>query len=183
MAIPNDMIRITKGLSKLEGSADDYDDDQKIAARTLIRQTIHFETASVLANGADVVAPNAGQSQRMYANGRVLGAYFIPRVAATAAGPHNATMAVKSLHANGVTNATLATQTTNTTANGGTGNLVVGVPAELTVATANGGDDARFTKGTVIGVTVTQNSNGVAMGAGTFVVDIELEGPASDYPI
>lgn len=180
MPLPNDMSRIVKGLSKLEGSSDEYDDDIKLAARTLIRRTFRIETASVLANGADVVAPNAAPVERMIANGRVLGAYFIPRVAATAAGPNNATMAVKSLYANGLTAVTLASQTTNTSANSGTGNLVVGVAAELTVTDIA---NARFTKGTLIGATVTQNSSGVAMGAGTFVVDVELEGAATDYPV
>lgn len=184
MAYPNDMSRIAGALSRIEGSnSSEYDTTPKDAARTLIRRTVRFETASVHANGANAVAPNAGPAERMIANGRVLGAYFIPRVAATAAGADNAVMAVKTLHANGATAATLATQTTNTTANGGTGSLVVGVPVSLTVATANSGDDARFTKGTVVGVTVTQAGNGVAMGAGTFVVDIELEGNASDYQI
>ena len=183
MAFPNDMSRITGALSKLEGSSTEYDGDPKIAARTLIRRTLKFETAAVNANGNNVVAPNAGPAERVFANGRVLAAYFIPRVAATAAGADNAIMAVKTLHANGATNATLATQTTNTSANGGTGSLVVGVPAALTVSSANNGDDARFTKGTTIGVTVAQAGNGVAMGAGTFVVYVELEGAASDYAV
>lgn len=184
MAIPNDMTRIASALSKLEGSnSAEYTTTPKDAARTLIRRTMRFETAAVNANGNNVVAPNAGPAERMIANGRILGAYFVPRVAATAAGADNAIMAVKTLHANGATNATLATQTTNTTANGGTGSLVVGVPVSLTVATANSGNDARFTKGTVVGVTVAMAGNGVAMGAGTFVVDYELEGNASDYQI
>jgi hypothetical protein len=181
MAIPNDMIRITKGLSKLEGSnSEDYDGDPKLAARTLIRRSFRIETAAVNANGSNTVAPNAAPVERMIANGRVLGVYFTPRLAATAAGADNAVLAVKSLHANGATAVTLATQTTNTTANGGTGSLVVGVPVELTVTDLA---NATFTKGTIIGATVTMAGNGVAMGAGTYQVDVELEGPASDYPI
>lgn len=184
MAYPNDASRIVQGLSKLEGSnSADYDSTPKEAARTLIRRTIEFATTAVNANGSNAVVANAAPSWRALANGRVLGAYFIPQGTATAANANNATIAVKTVYANGVVNASLASQTTNTIGNGGTGNLVAGVAAELTVATANNGDDARFAKGTVIGPSISQNSSGVAMPAGTIQVDIELEGIASDYPV
>jgi len=182
MAFPNDMSRITGALSKLEGSSTEYTDVRQ-AARTLIRRTVRFQTTAVNANGSNAIVANAADSEKMIANGRVLGAVFIPRATATAAGADNAVIAVKSLHANGAVNATLATQTTNTTANGGTGNLSVGVAVSLTVATANGGDDARFTKGTIIGPSVSMAGSGVALGAGTICVDVELEGPADGYSV
>lgn len=184
MAYPNDASRIASGLSKLEGSnSADYDSTPKDAARVLIRRTIQFSTTSVFANGTNAVVANAAPSWRALANGRVLGAYFIPQGTATAANADNATIAVKTVYANGVVNATLASKTTNTTGNSGTGNLVAGVAVSLTVATANGGDDARFAKGIVIGPSISQNGSGVAMPAGTIQVDIELEGVASDYAV
>lgn len=184
MAFPNDMSRITAALSKLESSnSADYDDSPKEAARALVRRTVTFATTSVLANGSNAVVANAAPSIRAISNGRVIGAYFIPQSTATAANADNATIAVKTVYANGVVNATLASQTTNTSGNGGTGNLVAGVAVSLTVATANSGDDARFAKGVIIGPSVSQNGSGVAMPAGTVVVDIELEGIASDYAV
>ncbi len=179
MAYPNDMSRIAHGLSKLESSSDEYDGDPRDAARTLIRRTYTIEVASVLANGSNAVAPHAAPQVRMIANGRMLGAYFLPRVAATAAGADNAVMSVKSIHANGATAVTLATQTTNTTANGGSGNVAPGVAVELTVTDLA---NSRFTQGTIVSATTTMAGNGVAMGAGTYVFDVELEGAATDYP-
>jgi len=181
MAFPNDLTKITAALASLEGSnSADYTDSPKEAARVLIRRQYTFQVASTLANAADAVLANAAPAVRAISDGRVLGAYFIPKGTATAANANNATIAVKTIYANGVVNASLATQTTNTSANGGTGNLVAGVPVELTVAS---GDSARFDAGEVFAPAVSQNASGVAMPAGTVVVDVELEGIASDYAV
>jgi hypothetical protein len=180
MAYPNDMSRIVQGLSKLEAPNPDYTGSPKNAARALIRRSICFSTASVNANGSNAIRANAAASQRMMANGRVLGAYFIPQGTATAATANNANMKVSTVYANGVVNTVLASLTTNTTANGGSGDLAAGVAITLTVTDLA---NSRFTKGTVIGPEITQNSSGVAMPAGTIQVDFELEGTASDYDV
>jgi hypothetical protein len=120
----------------------------------------------------------------MLANGRVLGAKFLPTANVVAAGGNNANIGVAKLDANGATVATaLASANTNTSANGGTGNITMGVGASLTVANGNHGADARFTRGTVLAPLFAQNASGVALPVGTLQVDIELEGPADGYPI
>jgi hypothetical protein len=176
----NDARRIVDGLAKLEGSSDQFDGSPKLAAVTLIRRSVFFETASLLANAADVVAANAGAQRRIMANARVLGAYFHPKGTATANASNNAQIEVVQLQANGVP-ATVALAAANTapTANGGTGSLVAGTAVELTVAS---GANGRVAKGTTIAPKLTQNSSGVALPAGTITVDIELEGAATDYP-
>ena len=177
----NDMRRIVTGLTRIENSSPEYDGSKKDAAVTLIRRTLKFATAALNANASNLVAPNATTSQeRAIANGRVLGAIFLPTANVTAAGGDNGTVALAKLHANGVTaTPALASATSNTSANGGTGNLVIGVGATLTVAD---GANARFTKGQILAPELTQNASGVALPTGTLVVDVELEGPADDYP-
>ena len=179
----NDMRRVATGLVRLEGSSGEYDGSVKDAAVTLIRRTFKFATAAVNANASNALLPNATVGQeRMIANGRVLGAYFIPTANVTAAGGDNATIAVSKLHAaNGVAQTpALASVTSNTTANGGTGNMVLGVAKSLTVAN---GANARFSKGEVLAPYLSQNASGVALPTGTLVVDVELEGAATDYPV
>jgi hypothetical protein len=132
-------------------------------------------TAATNANASNAILANASLSQwRAPGNGRVVSAHFIAALAATAAGGNNATIAAIKLHANGFSNIATASQTTNTSANGGTGNLVIGVPAALTVTDKA---NARFTRGTVIAPQVSMNSSGVAMGAGTLELVVELEQP------
>lgn len=176
----NDMRRITDGLSKLEGSSDQYDNSPKLAAITLARRSITFSTAALNANASNVVAANAGAQARVMANARVLGAYFLPAGTATANNTNNAQIEVVKLQANGVAaSVALAAANTALTSAGGTGSLVAGTAVSLTVAS---GANARVTKGTIIAPKLTQNASGVALPAGTIHVDIELEGPASDYP-
>jgi hypothetical protein len=180
MSRHNDARRIADALSKLEGSSDQYDGSPKLAAVTLIRRSVFFETASLLANAADVVAANAGAQRRIMANARVLGVYFHPKGTATANATNNAQIEVVQLQANGVAaSVALAAANTAPTANGGTGSLVAGTAVELTVAS---GANGRVAKGTTIAPKLTQNSSGVALPAGTITVDIELEGAATDYP-
>lgn len=180
MSRHNDMRRVVDGLTKLENSSTAYDGAVKNAAVTLIRRSISFSTASLHANAANVLTPNQTQGQhRAMANGRVLGAYFLATANVTAAGGNNATIAVAKLHANGVAQTpALASVTSNTSANGGSGNIVLGVSTALTVES---GANARFAKGEIIAPQLTQNSAGVALPAGTLHVDVELEGPATDY--
>lgn len=176
----NDMRRISGALSNLEGSSDQYDTSAKLAAVTIIRQTHRFAVPALNANASNVVAANASPQIRAIANGRVLGAYFLPTAAAVAHASNNAQIGVVQLYANGSPKATaLATANTAPTANGGVGSLAAGTAVALTVAS---GANARFTKGTVIAPQLTQNASGVALAAGTVQIDIELEGPASDYP-
>lgn len=178
----NDMRRIADALTNLENSSTAYDTTPGKAAVTLIRRSIPFSVAAVNANGNNVVAANASPSMhRAIANGRVLGAYFLPTANATAHAANNAQIGVVKLEANGVPVSTaLATANTAPTANGGTGNIVLGVDAALTVAS---GANARFTKGQILAPQVTMNSAGVALAAGTIQIDVELEGPADDYPV
>jgi hypothetical protein len=179
--LPNDMTRIVGEMSKLAGSSPDYTGNPKLAAITLIRDSILLPTASVLANGSNNIVPNAAANRRMLCNGRILGASFMPQGAVAAAGPNNATIAVKTIFANGVVNLTVASATTNTSgANGGTGNLVAGVATPLTVTDLA---NTRFTAGTVIGPSIVQNASGVAIPAGTLQVDVEWEAADGIYPL
>jgi hypothetical protein len=181
MSRHNDMRRIIGALSNIESSSPDYDGDPKDAAVTLIRRSIMFSTAALNANASNVVAANASPDMhRAIANGRVIGGYFLPTANVTAHAANNAQIGVVKLQANGVPVATaLITANTAPTANGGVGSLVLGVGVELTPGT---GANARFTKGQIIAPQLTQNSAGVAMPVGTIQIDVELEGPASDYP-
>lgn len=175
----NDMSRIAGAVSKLESSSTEYTGDVKTAARTLIRRTIPLYTAAVNANGNNAFLANAGPQQRMIANGRVLGAYFLPTANATAAATNNAVISVGKLNTStGVTSANVCSQVTNTTANGGTGNLVLGVATTLTVTDLA---NARFTRGQSLGASIVMNGSGVAIATGTIQLDVELEGPADEY--
>ncbi len=176
----NDMRRIVDGLTNLEQSSNAYDGSPKDAAVTLIRKTLTFTTAALNANASNVVAANAyAGALRAIANGRVLGGYYTATVAVTAHASNNAELGFVKLHSNGVpASPSLVTANTAPTANGGVGNLSVGVPVELTTAT---GSNCRFTKGQILAPQLAQNASGVALPAGTYTVDIELEGPADDY--
>ncbi len=181
MSRHNDARRIADALASLDSGSNEYDGSPKLAAVTLIRRSIVFPTVSCLANGSDAVAANAVPTKhRAIANGRVLGAYFLPTVAATAHATNNAQIEVVQLQANGVpASVALAAANTAPTANGGTGNVAVGIGLSLTVAS---GANGRFLKGVLLAPKVSQNSGGVAMGAGSIQVDIELEGASTDYP-
>ncbi len=182
MAQNNDMHRIARELSRIGGSSAEYTDSDaaKAAALTIIRRTVKIQVASVLANGSNVIVANANPNQeRATANGRVLAAWYVPTLAATEHATNNATMKAVITQANGVgTGRTVATANTNTVANGGVGTLAPGAPVALTVTDLA---NARFVKGEVLSATVTENSSGVAMGAGVVQYLVELEGPADDF--
>lgn len=177
----NDMRRIVTGLTRIENSSTEYDGDPKDAAVTLIRRSIAFPTAALNANASNVVAANAfAGAVRAMANGRILGAYFTATSNVTAHASNNGQLEVVALHAaNGVpASVALCAANTAPTANGGTGDLTLGIAVELTAAT---GANGRFTKGQLLAPKLTQNSSGVALPAGTIQIDVELEGPADDY--
>jgi hypothetical protein len=170
----NDQKRMAEGLSKLESSNPEYTGDIPDNAITFIRRTIQLSTAATNANASNAIIANASPSQwRAPGNGRVVTAHLLPSLAATANDTSYSTVSAELLVA-GVDTRALATQTTKTTANGGVGTLAPGVGVALTVTDKA---NARFTQGQIIAPKVAMTSSGVAMGAGTLELVVELEGP------
>lgn len=185
MGLPNNASRIVDAIANLESSSTDYDSDsngkaKRKAARTLIRRSFSFAITAVNANGNNAIASNAAPSVRMMTAGRVLGAYLVPQGTATAAGADNAVFAVHKLDGTGNAGTSVASITTNTVANGGSGNLAKAATVTLTVTDIA---NARFSRGALLAPNVSQNGNGVSTPAGTLQVDVELEGSADDYDV
>jgi len=181
MATSNDMKRIARESSKLAGSNPAYSGDPRLAAQSLIRTCYTIQLASAFANGANVVAPNANPSQvRAMCNGRVLAAHATPAGTATAAATNFANILAVVSPANGAAGTTVASANTNTSANGGTGNLAAGAPVALTVTDLA---NARYVKGQVLSGTVTMAGSGVATPAMTITIQVEEEGPCDDVGI
>lgn len=180
MALPNDMSRTCDIMAGQQASDPTFssDSNKRAAPRAMIRTTIMLTTPQTNANASNAVVANAAVCQRMLAAGRVLGAYWLSSAAITAAGGNNATIALYPLDGTGNTGGLIASQTTNTTANGGTGNFVAGQAATLTVVTAN----IRYTKGTWLAGQISQNSSGVAVPTGVLCVDVEQE-DVDGYPV
>lgn len=167
----NDMKRIAEGLSKLEGSSDQYDGSIPDAAKTLIRKTIQLGTSATNANASNAIAANASLSQwRAPGNGRLVSAHFIPSAAATSNDTNYAKVSAIKTAANGIGSGTaVATGNTTTT---DLGTLAPGAPVALTVTDAA---NARFTRGQVLAPKVAMVASGVAMAAGTLELLVELE--------
>ena len=181
MALPNDMQRVAEGLAKLEASNPEYDHDVKKAARRLVRRTYNLGVSSAVnANGNNAIVANAAPGIRMPTAGRMLAAYFTCQSTITAASGNNATLAIKPLLANGLTGNACATINTNTTGNGGSGDVAKGVPVTVTAAT---GANGRYAKGTYLGVDISENSSGVAVPAGSWTIDVEEEDSDDGYKV
>lgn len=181
MAYPNDASRIGDQIAALAASDRYFTNNTKQAGRRLIRRTYQFERmAATNANGSNAILANANNVIRLPIAGRILQAYGIADTAATAAATNNATVAVIALLANGVAGNSLATITTNTSANAGTGNISVGVPFTIPAAA---GDGARYAANTVLAPQVSMNGSGVAMGKVTVVIDVEEEDVLDSYPV
>lgn len=181
MANPNDMSRLADGIGAEHASRAEFSGTSAKAAQRLIRRTYNLgRTASVLANGADAfTAANGGYCICMPVAGRVLAVKVTASAAITAANANNATLAVAKLYANGTVAASVASQTTNTSGtNGGTGSFTAGVPVTLTAGALAA---TRYAAGTVLGVSVTQNGNGVAVTPSSWTVDVEEEDSADGY--
>ena len=182
MAYPNDASRIGDQIAALAASDRYFTNNTKQAGRRLIRRTYQFAPmAATNANGSNAVLANANNCIRLPVAGRILAAYGVADTAATAAATNNATIAVLPLNATtGVSGTALATITTNTSANAGTGNVVVGVPFTIPAAA---GDTARYAANTVIAPQVSMNGSGVAMGKVSVTIDVEEEDVLDSYPV
>jgi hypothetical protein len=176
MTFPNDSSRIARGLANLEASANDYTTDSKTAARSVIRKTYCItQVASVLANGADAIVANAAPSIYFKNPVRIMGVTVQNRVALTANVVNYATFALKPVSNIGVLGNTIASITTKPSANSGCGNLVAGQKFSLVVDTSNSND--RVAAGKWVGVDISQTASGVAVGATSWAIDVEEEGP------
>lgn len=181
MALPNDAQRAAEAIAKLEASNPEYDTDaaKKQAPRLMIRKHYQFKTANVAANAA--IVGNVSEKIEMHANGRVLAATFNPdfTLDVSANASNYATMALKPVHSrfangaagNGATGTATASATLRPTANGGTGNLSVGVGYPLTVDA----DNARYTRGQCLAPDIAQTNGGIAAVAGSWTVHVEEE--------
>jgi hypothetical protein len=180
MAFPNDSSRIARALVNLESGTSDYTSTTPSgptkAARSLIRKTYCLtEVPSVLANGDNAIVANAAPSVYFKNAVRVLGVTVQNRTSLTSSIANIQTLSLKPVSNVGVIGNTIATMTTKTSASGGTGNLVPGQKFSLTVQTANGDD--RVAAGTWVGVAIAPSSSGVAIGATSWAIDVEEEGP------
>ena len=180
MALPNDASRMADVLAGNAASDPAFTNNTKRVGRRLIRRTYFLSagTGQTNANGSNATLANANPCMRFPVAGRVLGVYATFASNATAAGGNNATISLVPLAA-GVSGTTIATQTTNTSANGGTGNIVIGVPAALTVDLANN----RYAANSTLAFQVAQNASGVAMGIGSYTIDVEEEDVLDSYPV
>ena len=178
MAFPNDSSRIARGIQNLETSTTDYTSTTPSgpakAARSLIRKTYCItQVASVLANGDDAIVANAAPSVYFKNPVRVLAVTIQNRTSVTSSIANIMNFSLKPVSNVGVIGTTIATQTTKTLASGGTGNLVPGQTFSLTVDAGN----SRVAAGTWVGVAVAPSSSGVAVGATSWAIDVEEEGP------
>lgn len=173
MSRKNDMSEFVAGLAKIEGPSTGYSGTQKpnpqaYCAKTLIRRTLKFPMAAISAGGTLARTASPYQEEMKYP-GRVLGSKFIPSAAATASDTATQTI-------NLTKNATvMASLTVNVAA----GNLVAGTPKALTLSSTVA--NTRFAKGDVLGPAVAAVGAGLAIGAGTLQVEVELEGPIDDF--
>ncbi len=175
MSFPNDSSRVARGVANLEASTNDYTTTPNKAARSLIRKTYNItQVASVLANGDDAIVANAAPSVYFKNAVRVMGVTIQNRVAVTAAAACMQ-FSLASVSSVGVIGNTIAVANTDVSASGGTGDLAVGQSFSLTVDTAT--DNNRVAAGTWVGVAVAPISTGVAVGATSWAIDVEEEGP------
>lgn len=182
MSYPNDMSRLADGITAEQVSRTDFSSSANAAktGRRLIRRTYGPLTSAALnANASNAVAPNAAPCFVPVVAGRVLGARGTVTSNVTAAGPGNATLAIVKLGTDGTTGATAASATTNTVANGGIGNLTLGIPFALT-ASSNVAN-ARYTANQPLALSLTENGTGVALPAGQYFLDVEEESPIDGY--
>lgn len=173
MSFPNDMSRIAAGLEKLEVSNPSYTANPKKAARNLIRKTyVLGQVASVLANGDDAIVANNAPSVYFKNAVRVMGVTIQNRVAVTASSDCME-FSLKPVTSVGVIGTTIAVANTDAAASSGTGDLVAGQSFSLTVDA----DNARVAAGTWVGVAIAPIAAGVAVGATSWALDVEEEGP------
>lgn len=178
MAFPNDSSRITRGIGNLETAASDYSNTPGVAARSLVRKTIHITTASVLANGDNKVVANTGPYVYFKNPVRIMGVTVMANVASSANILSYQTFSLKQITTVGNVGNTIANVTTQTTASGGTGNISVGVPFSLVfsaISLANNYN--RISANSWVGADIAPTSSGVAVGAATWAIDYEEEGP------
>lgn len=178
MAFPNDSSRIARGIGNLETSCNDYSNSAAVAARSLIRKTYHVNTLGVLANGDGKPVANAGPYLFFKNPVRIMGCNIIANVASSANILSYQTFSLKVLTAAGVAGNTIANITTQTVASGGTGNIIVGVPFQLgfsAISLANSYN--RLPANSVVGLDIAPTSSGVVLGACTWAIDVEEEGP------
>ncbi len=176
MALPNDMSRTTDMVAGATASNPNFTANSKKAARNLIRKTYTLgSVASVLANGDDAIVANAAPSVYFKNAVRVMGVTIQPRVAMVESASDIQTFSLKPISALGVIGNTIATGNTDTVASGGVGNIDVGQSFSLTVDTTY--DNNRLAAGTWVGVAIAPSGNGVVVGATSWAIDVEEEGP------
>ncbi len=176
MAYPNDMSRIAQGLGNTEASrnaAYSATGKAKEAARNLIRRTYVLRKPAADSMAADTTAYTAADMFRAPRAGRVLGAYLIPLSTATASDTTYATISVVKADGAAGSGTVMASQTTKTSASGGTGNLAAGVTKTLTVSATLA--DTRYTAGALFGFTIAKASTGVVVPISNIVIDVEEE--------
>lgn len=178
MAFPNDSSRITRGIGNLETATNDYSNTPGVAARSLVRKTILVNTVGVLANGDNAAKANAGPYVYFKNPVRIMGVTVVANVASSANILSYQTFSLKALTTAGAVGNVIANITTQTTASGGTGNIVPGVPFSLafsSISLANNYN--RLAANSWAGVDIAPTSSGVILGAATWAIDYEEEGP------
>ncbi len=176
MSFPNDSSRVARGVANLEASTNDYTTTPNKAARSLIRKTYQIsQVASVLANGDDAIVANAAPSIYFKNAVRVMGVTIQNRVAFTEHTSDIQNFSLKNVSSMGVIGNTIATANTDLVASGGVGNIDVGQSFSLVVDTAT--DNNRVAAGSWVGVAIAPAGAGVAVGATSWAIDVEEEGP------
>ncbi len=176
MSFPNDSSRIARGLGNLEASTTGYTTDADTAARSLIRKTYCItQVASVLANGDDAIVANASPGVFCKNAVRVLGVTVQARADLTEHTSDIQNISLKVVSAAGVIGNTIATANTDLVASGGVGNLIAGQSFSLTVDSTN--DNFRVPAGSWMNVAIAPAASGVAIGATSWAIDVEEEGP------
>jgi hypothetical protein len=176
MAFPNDISRICDQLAKLASSASDFVGSKKAASRALARETHTFEKAAADGAAATATLYTATPGFRARADGRLLGAYFIPHGALVADNVNNATLTVNKSDGLGGAATAMASKITNAA---GTGNLTAGVVEKLDSAALAA---TQFTKGQWISPSIAKTGTGAIVPDGTWQIDIEYEG-LDDYEV
>lgn len=171
MAIPNDSSRLARDIAGASASVPDYANARGsvAAAMSLIRKTYHIDVNSVLANSDDAVVANAARNVFFKNPARIMGVLVIPRGQKLGNASNFVTYKLVGVSNSG-TNGNVIALLGNV---GGTGNLANGQMFALTVDSAN----ARVAANTYVGPNVTSSGNGIAAPAGTWVIDVEEEGP------
>lgn len=165
----NDAKRLARDLGN--SLSYDYDEGRSVVATKLLtRERISLQVVAADSAANTTLSANVQYSAAMLRAGRVVSGVGVVGSNVTANASNYKVISIADQ-----SGAVLATQNTQPTANGGTGNLVAGTPFTIEANTTTD-NSARFAAGDVLYVTTAVGGTGVQMPLTAYYVDVEWEG-------